>query len=53
MDAIIKPCIATLLRKGDADLRDLKRFMSAQENADLVKLGIASPDPEHANFFKY
>ena len=53
MDAIIKPCIATLLRKGDADLRDLKRFMNSSENMDLIKLGIQSPDPEHANFFKY
>ena len=37
MDAVIKPCIATLLRQDYADLRDLKRFMS-KGNADLIKL---------------
>ena len=52
MDAVIKPCIATLLRKGDADLRDLKRFMS-KDNKDLVALGLKSPDPEHRHFFEY
>lgn len=50
MDALLKPCIATLLRKEDADLRDLKRFMSSN-NEDLLELGRTSPDPEHRDFF--
>ena len=37
MDAVIKPCIATLLRQDYTDLRDLKRFMS-KDNADLIQL---------------
>jgi len=52
MDAIIKPCVATLLRKEGSDLSDLKRFMS-KNNEDLIKLGMQSPDAEHADFFEH
>ena len=52
MDAFLKPCIATLLRRGNADLSDLKRFMDEQNNADLIQLGKQSPDPEHRTFFQ-
>lgn len=51
MDAILKPCIATLLRKEGSDLRDLKRFMG-KNNQELVALGCQSPDPEHREFFQ-
>lgn len=51
MDAVIKPCVATLLRLEGSDLRDLKRFMGKQ-NKDLVALGKRSPDPEHREFFE-
>lgn len=52
MDAVLKPCIATLLRMGDTDLRDLKRFMDDRNNADLVAIGQQSPDEEHRSFFR-
>lgn len=52
MDAMTKPCVATLLRKGDADLRDLKRFFMPGQNEDLIELGKKSPDPEHRAFFE-
>lgn len=52
MDAVIKPCITTLLRKGDADLRDLKKFMG-KNNKDLIALGQKSPDAEHREFFTH
>jgi len=52
MDAVIKPCVATLLRKGDCDLRDLKRFMG-KNNKEYVELGKKSPDPEHREFFHH
>lgn len=51
MDAFLKPCISTLLRKGDTDLSELKRFMNDDNNEDLVELGKLSPDPEHRAFF--
>lgn len=51
MDAVIKPCVATLLRKGDSDLKELKRFMG-KNNKDLIQLGKKSPDPEHREFFE-
>jgi len=51
MDAFLKPCIATLLRKGGCDLRDLKRFMS-KNNEERIELGKQSPDPEHRDFFE-
>ena len=51
MDAMAKPCIATLLRRQKSDIRDLKRFMG-KNNKDLVELGKRSPDPEHREFFQ-
>ena len=52
MDALLKPCIATLLRKGDATLRDLQRFMNENENADLIQLGLQSPKETDRSFFQ-
>ncbi len=53
MDALLKPCIATLLRKGDATLRDLQRFMNDNENADLIQLGLQSPKETDRAFFQH
>ena len=53
MDALLKPCIATLLRKGDATLRDLQRFMNDNENADLIQLWLQSPKETDRAFFQY
>lgn len=51
MRALVMPCIATLLRRGDASLIDLQRFMDDAQNEDLVDLGKKSPNPSHRNFF--
>lgn len=52
MEAVLVPCIATLLRKKDSSLLELQRFMNDEENADLIKLGLQSPNPVHKNLFK-
>ncbi len=51
MRAIIMPCVATLLRKGNSSLIDLQTFMDDNLNKDLVNLGKQSPNPSHRNFF--
>lgn len=51
MTALLAPCIATLLRKGDASLRDLQYFMNDEMNTELVALGKQSPNQSHAFFF--
>jgi len=51
MRAIIMPCVATLLRRGNSSLLDLQTFMDDSLNKDLVKLGKQSPNPSHRNFF--
>ncbi len=53
MDALVKPCIATLLRKGDDSLEGFQRFMDDANNADLVQLGLKSPKESDRSFFKY
>jgi hypothetical protein len=53
MEAILSPCISTLLRKKDASFKDLQRFMDDSRNQDLVALGQKNPNPEHRNLFKY
>jgi len=52
MDAVLIPCIYTLLRKGDATLEDLQRFMDDNYNKDLVALGKKSPHKRHRTFFE-
>jgi len=37
MNAILYPCITTLLRRKNSSFIDLKRFMNDQENHDLIK----------------
>ena len=52
MKAIVAPCIATLLRKGNSSLLDLQRFMDDDNNQDLVELGKQSPIISHKIFFQ-
>lgn len=52
MEAVLIPCIATLLRKEGSNLAELQRFMNDEENEDLIKLGLQSPNPIHKNLFK-
>lgn len=51
MEAILYPCISVLLRKGDASLVDLQRFMNDDLNKDLVLLGQQSPQAQERKFF--
>lgn len=53
MEALLIPCIATLLRKGDKSLKDLQRFMLDETNSDLVEAGKRSPNPIHREFFQF
>src|SRR5690606_27824960 len=43
MQAILRPCIATVLRSPHPSLNELKRFMLDEQNDDLVALGRRSP----------
>lgn len=52
MEALLKPCIATLLRKGNSNLFELMRFMDDEKNGYLVQLGKKSPNRVHADFFE-
>lgn len=52
MEAVLRPCIATLLRAGNMTLYDLQRFMSDKDNKELVALGTQSPNPAHRQFFQ-
>ena len=52
MQALLMPCIATLLRRKNSNLRDLQRFMVNDLNTDLIELGMQSPNPAHRNFFE-
>ena len=53
MRAVVTPCISTLLRKGDASLLELQKFMDDQQNKELVELGKQSPNPSHRYFFEH
>lgn len=52
METILIPCLATLLRKGNSNLKELQRFMDDDHNKDLIELGMQSPHPSHREFFK-
>ena len=52
MEAILNPCVATLLRTEFGSLSELQRFMDDSKNQDLVALGLQSPNPSHQEFFK-
>ena len=51
MQSVLKSCLFVLIRKGDATLSDLKRFLHDDLNDDLVQLGIQDPNQEVATFF--
>ncbi len=52
MEAVLVPCIATLLRKEYSDIYELQRFMDKNLNRDLVELGRKSPIKGHKKFFE-
>lgn len=51
MQAILRPCIATVLRSENPSLNELKRFMLDGQNEDLVELGKRSSNAQHRDFF--
>jgi len=53
MDALLSPCIATLLRRPNSSFADLQRFMDDKNNSDLVELWKASPNPHHRSLFQH
>lgn len=52
MQALLTPCVATLLRREGSTLYDLQRFMMDGSNQDLVALGKKSTNPSHRLFFE-
>lgn len=52
MDAILTPCISTLLWKGDSNFKELQRFFDDKNNEDLIELGKENPNPEHSYLFE-
>ena len=51
MEAILEPCIATVLVKKDGSIKDLQRFMDDENNADLIELGQKSRNAAHRELF--
>lgn len=51
MQAIIRPCITTVLRSPNPSINELKRFMLDGQNEDLIELWKRSPNPNHRDFF--
>ena len=52
MEALLIPCIYTLLRKGDSGVDELLIFMDDENNDYLIELGLQSPIKAHRNFFR-
>lgn len=52
MEAVLYPCISTLIRKGNSDIYELQRFMNNDYNQDLIELGKKSPIKAHREFFQ-
>ncbi len=52
MEAVLYPCISTLIREGGYDISTLQRFMNNEYNQDLVNLGKRSPIKAHREFFQ-
>jgi len=52
MEVLLYPVIATLLQKGDADMKELQRFMDATSSDYLYKLGLQSKFTNHRDFFR-
>lgn len=53
MEALLTPCIYTLLQKGDSGLDELLVFMNDKLNTELVELGLKSPIKVHRDFFQH
>ncbi len=53
MEALLTPCIYTLLQKGDSGLDELLVFMNDKLNTKLVELGLKSPIKVHRDFFQH
>lgn len=51
MKSLLVPCITVLLKRNWSSLKDLLRFMTA-DNEDLVELWMQSINPSVASFFK-
>lgn len=51
MNAILYPCVTTLLRRGNSSLVDLKRFMNDDQNSDLIKHWLQLENQLHRSFF--
>ena len=51
MEALLIPCIYTLLRKGDSGIDELSVFMDDENNEYLIELGLKSPIKAHRDFF--
>ena len=51
MKSLLVPCITVLLKREWSSLKDLLRFMTAN-NEDLVELGTKSINPSVASFFR-
>lgn len=52
MDAILSPCIATLLRRPNSSFSDLQRFMDDDNNHDLVEYWASSSNLQHSLLFQ-
>jgi len=52
MNAVMLPCISTLLRMKGSTFEDLQRFMDAENNKDLIREGQRSPNMQHRSFFR-
>jgi len=52
MEALLIPCIYTLLRKGDSGVDELLIFMDDENNKYLIALGLQSPIKVHRDFFR-
>jgi len=52
MNAILYPCVTTLLRIKNSSFIDLKRFMNNEENHDLIEKWLRLPNPLHRDFFR-
>ena len=52
MKTILGHCITVILRKKDSSIRDLLRFMTNTDNADLIDLGTKDHNQTTADFFR-
>lgn len=51
-EALLMPCLATLLKIPNTSLYDLQTFMNDEENQELVKRGTVTKNFAHKNFFE-